>query len=75
MSEATRDLKIAKALRKLLKATDTFERVYLINAPLNPPDSMPVHNCIPGVWPTMGQLRALLEAAEEARSLIKMRRG
>lgn len=74
MSERVKLSAEASALRKLLKATDTFERVYLINAPLNPPDDRPVRDYTPGVWPTMGELRALLEAANEARSLVKMKR-
>lgn len=61
----------AKALRKLLDATDTFERVYLINAPLNLADDLPVRDAIPGAWPTLGDLRLLLEAANEARELVK----
>jgi hypothetical protein len=62
------------ALRALLKATDPFERIYLINQPLNPPDDRPVRDFVPGAWPDMGQLRQLLDAADSARKLLKVRR-
>ena len=66
------DLK--KALKKLLQATDIFERVYLLNEPLNPKNEHSIRHYLPGVWPTMGELKALLDVANEARSLIKMPR-
>lgn len=67
-------MKDREMLRKLLDATEAFERVYLINRPLNPPDEAPVRDHMPGAWPEMGDLRRLLEVAEAARELTGRRR-
>lgn len=61
-------------IKSLLNATDVFERIYLINKQLNPPDDAGIRNYTPGIWPTMGELRKLTELAEELRKHYKLRR-
>jgi len=59
---------LASELREQLagieSAIDPFARVYRFNAPLAPPDGAAVRSFMPGVWPTMGDLRKLSEVLE-----------
>lgn len=50
----------------LEKALEPFERVASIIEPLNISDEKPLRDVIPGVWPTIGDLRRLLHAARTA---------
>jgi hypothetical protein len=59
-------------LKRLLKATARIEAIYRINAPLNPADDKPIAECIPGVWPTMGELREVVEVADELRKRYRI---
>lgn len=61
-------------IKNLLNATEPFERIYLINRDLKPPDEQGIRGFTPGIWPTMGDLRKLLEVAEELRKCYKIRR-
>lgn len=61
-------------IESLLNASECFERIYLINKVLNPDDERPVRDYIPGAWPTMGELRRLLEVAESLRTTYKFPR-
>ncbi len=40
---------------------DPFKRVLALMEPLDMPDSKPLHEVMPWVWPTMGDLRRLVE--------------
>lgn len=55
--------KIDPKVRALLKACDTFGRACAIGDGLPPghriPDETPLRESLPGIWPTMGELRAL----------------
>lgn len=62
-------------LKRILKATAGIEAIYRINAPLNLPDDKPVAECIPGAWPTMRELRVLVELADELRKTYRIKRG
>jgi hypothetical protein len=50
----------------LRKAVDPFDRVLKILDGMSPahkpPDSEPLRNILPGVWPTLSELRLLVEA-------------
>ncbi len=50
----------------LRKAVDPFDRVLKILdtlSPANKPsDTLPLRSVLPGVWPTLGELRLLVEA-------------
>lgn len=57
---------LERQVRALKKAADPFVRVYRINLPISDgwPDDTPVRSIIPGVWPTWGELKALVEASQ-----------
>lgn len=62
-----------KKVAALLKEVARIAAIYRINAPLNPPDDAPMERYTPGAWPVMGDLRRLMEAAEEVRSAFGIR--
>lgn len=39
------------------KAKEQFKRVLNIVEPLNLPDDTPLARCLPGIWPTLGELK------------------
>lgn len=76
MTDTTKEVaKLRAVIRKLTKATDPFERVWRLNEPLTPDLDRGVRDFIPGVWPTMAELKALESAARLAHStLTEMRK-
>jgi hypothetical protein len=61
-------------LRRLLNATAGLEAVYRINAILGPSDDAPIARYVAGAWPTMGELRELVELADALRKTYRIRR-
>lgn len=45
-------------------AAEPLRRMVSINEPLNVPDEAPLSRIVPGVWPLVGEIRALLRALE-----------
>ncbi len=43
------------------KAIQTFQRLERVIAPLNIPDERPLRDMLPGVWPTWGEFKRLME--------------
>ncbi len=56
--------------KALIETLEPFERVLVIHDALpedfNPGDASPLRSSIPGAWPSVGELRALVEAARAA---------
>ena len=52
---------------ELAEAIDPFARFYKMQEPLNPPDDAPIAGYIPGIWPTMGELKRLIIAAARGK--------
>jgi hypothetical protein len=64
---------VDKSARKELKAAiDPFGRICRRAAPLNLSDDTPLHDVVPGAWPTLGALRRLVAVAE-ANDLARKR--
>jgi hypothetical protein len=63
-----------RVLHELLVAADPFVRacniIDTLPAHFAVPDSRPLYDCLPGVWPTMGELRALEAAIRKVQILI-----
>ncbi len=55
--------RIDPKVRALLKAADSIIRVALITDPLGLPDDRPLREIVPGVWPELGDVRRLRDAA------------
>lgn len=47
-----------------------FRSVLAINEPLDIPDDTPLRDILPGAWPTMGDLRRLVEAWNKKPKLV-----
>ena len=50
---------------ELLAAADPFRRFVALIEPLGVSDSKPLSAVLPGLWPTLGELRAFVKAANE----------
>jgi hypothetical protein len=57
------DLSADPRVRAILEAADRIIRIARINEPLGLPDETPLARVVPGVWPTLGDVRRLHEAA------------
>lgn len=55
-------MKKAPSIREIRAAAKPFSGVLSMNEPLNLPDEMPLRDMLPGVWPTVGELRKLIAA-------------
>jgi hypothetical protein len=53
-----------KNRRALKAAFDPFRRVVALNEPLDIPADANLRDVIPGVWPSWGQLKTLVEVCE-----------
>ena len=49
-------------LEEVARAADPFMRLVRMNAPLNLADDRPLRDILPGVWPTWGDLKELIDA-------------
>lgn len=50
--------------RQLREAVDPFRRVTALMAPLSIDPDKPLHDVVPGLWPSWGELKALVAACE-----------
>lgn len=55
--------KMDPKVRAILKAADSVIRVALITRDFGYPDEQPLREVVPGIWPTIGDVRRLHEAA------------
>jgi len=51
----------------LREAADSFVRVHDLLEPLRLPDDTSLRDCLPGIWPTVGDLRRLVNAVRDHR--------
>jgi hypothetical protein len=51
-------------LKELLSAVDPFARLVRLHEGLNVPDELPLSRIVPGVWPSVGELRRLVIAVQ-----------
>lgn len=66
----SREEQLEAALKALIEAADPFVRATALQAPLKLPDDLGIARAFPGLWPNMGDARALTKASKLAQKVM-----